>query len=266
MTWTDDSAVRPLGDGRYAATLPDRWSSLQGAHGGLVAAIATRATDHALATQTEPGAPLRTLRAATFGYMRGNVIGDIELTVDVMRVGKGLATSHVTVNQDGRTTLVARLHHSQPVDGETFSDDVPPAPRHPAANRLDPSWPDGHLGRVETWLHPATQMLGSGSRAEWIGWNRPHAGDELDLPWLVMLGDYYPPAVFTRSSEPRRAVTIEYSVQLHTSTPPSLGADGLIAAHMHTFHAADGYAVEDGTLHAPDGALLMTIRQARLAG
>ena len=41
-------------------------------------------------------------------------------------------------------------------------------------------------------------------------------------------------------------------------------ADGdYLAARMHTFHSHDGFAVEDGWLHLPDGTLLATVRQTR---
>jgi len=35
---------------------------------------------------------------------------------------------------------------------------------------------------------------------------------------------------------------------------------------MHTFHSDDGFAVEDGWIHLPDGTLLATVRQTRLTG
>jgi acyl-CoA thioesterase len=64
-----------------------------------------------------------------------------------------------------------------------------------------------------------------------------------------------------------RAVTIEYSLQIHSAAGTwTLGSDDYLAARMHTFHSHDGFAVEDGWIHLPDGTLLATARQTRLAG
>ena len=45
-----------------------------------------------------------------------------------------------------------------------------------------------------------------------------------------------------------------------------LGEEGYLTARMHAFHAHDGFAVEDGWIWMPDGKLLATVRQTRLAG
>ena len=83
----------------------------------------------------------------------------------------------------------------------------------------------------------------------------------------TLLGDYFPPAVTVRNTGPTRAVSIEYSIQIHTSAERiELGADEYLACEMHTTHAAEGFAVEDGSIWAPDGTLLATTRQTRLAG
>ena len=37
-------------------------------------------------------------------------------------------------------------------------------------------------------------------------------------------------------------------------------------ARKHAFHPNGGFAVEDGWIHLPDGTLLATTRQTRLAG
>ena len=82
-----------------------------------------------------------------------------------------------------------------------------------------------------------------------------------------MYGDYFPPAVFARATGPVRAVTIEYSIQIHQAAGSwSLGDGEHLATRVHAFHSHDGFAVEDGWIHLPGGALLATVRQTRLAG
>ena len=92
----------------------------------------------------------------------------------------------------------------------------------------------------------------------------PDRRDSFDAAWLTMFGDYFPPAVFARTATPVRAVTIEYSIQIHSAAGTWTLTDGdYLAARMHTFHSHDGFAVEDGWLHLPDGTLLATVRQTR---
>jgi acyl-CoA thioesterase len=265
MDWSRATKVDEVGDGRFRATVDEDWTSLQGAHGGVVAALAVTATERVLDGLGVD--PATSLRAATFGYVRGNQIGHLDIDVEVVRRGRAMVSSHVVVRQDSKPTTVARLHHSTPWEGAVYSDAPPPAIRPEATVRLARPGSAAHINNVETHLHPDTTVFGGADRAEWIAWSRPLDGDTLDAAWLVMFGDYFPPAVFARATEPQRAVTIEYAIQIHDARGAwDLGSDGLLAARMHTFHSHDGFAVEDGWIHLPDGELLATVRQTRLAG
>lgn len=264
MSWAGATALTRIGDRRFGAHIDERWTSLQGVHGGVVAATAVYASSTVLAEAgVDPGTQLR---AATFGYVRGNTVGDLILDVDVVRRGRALATTHVTVSQEGRTTTVARLHHSTPWEGMVYSDAPPPSPKPAGATRLKFPGP-AHTDNAETSLHPDTLLLAGADRSEWIAWSRPVDGGTVDAAWLTMFGDYFPPAVFARTTVSVRAVTIEYSIQIHSAAGSwTLHDDEFLAARMHTFHSHDGFAVEDGWIHLPDGTLLATVRQTRLAG
>ncbi|WP_028661112.1 acyl-CoA thioesterase [Nocardioides insulae] len=264
MDWTAAMELEALGEGRFRGHVDQDWTSLQGVHGGVVAALAVTAAERA---HREAGVePATTLRAATFGYVSGNVEGDLELHVEVVRRGRALVTTHVTTSQDGRTTTLARLHHSTPWEGMEFSDAPPPVPRPEGAVRIRREGP-AHLNNVETHLHPETDIFAGNDRAEWVAWSRPLHGGVFDTAWLTMYGDYFPPAVFAKATTPQRAVTIEYSLQIHSTAGSwKLADDEFLAARMHTFHSHEGFAVEDGWIHLPDGTLLATVRQTRLAG
>lgn len=253
-----------LDDGHFGGHVDERWTSLQGVHGGIVAAMVV---DASTATVTDAGVdPTTRLRAATFGYVRGNVVGDLTIDVEIVRQGRAMTTTHATVRQDGKVTTTARLHHSTPWEGLTYSDAPPPVARPEGTVRIEFP-PPAHLNNTETYLHPDTAPFSGHDRSEWIAWGRPLEGGRIDPAWLTMYGDYFPPAVFARSTTPVRAVTIEYSIQIHsTASHWDLADDELLAARMHTFHSADGFAVEDGWIHLPDGTLLATVRQTRLAG
>lgn len=265
MSWSDSVAVEPAGESQFRAHVGEHWKSLQRVHGGIVAALALTATENVLADHDVD--PATTLRAATFGYVSGNVQGELDIDVEIVRRGRAMVTSHVTTSQGGKTTTVARFHHSTPWEGPVYSA-APPAPVRPEGTvLLQRAGEPAHINNVETHLHPETTMFAGTERAEWLAWCRPQHGAEFDTAWLVMFGDYFPPAVFARAKEPQRAVTIEYSIQIHSAQGRwTLGDGEYLAARMHAFHSHDGFAVEDGWIYLLDGTLLATVRQTRLAG
>jgi len=264
MTAWLDRAVDPLGDGRFRAHVDESWVALQGVHGGIVAALALRAVEAVL---TDEGVdPATTLRAATLGYVSGTQVGDITIDVEVVRRGRSMVTSHAAIRQDGATKVVARFHHSLPWEGAQFSDAATATPRPTDAVRVEWEAPR-HITKVETYVDPAMRPFAGAPRAEWLAWSRPLEGPTFDASWLLMYGDFFPPAVFLRTAGPVRAVTVEYSMQIHSAAQCwTLGDSGLLAARFHALHSAQGFAVEDGWIHLPDGTLLATTRQSRLAG
>ncbi len=265
MRWTDTVALVALPDGGFTTHVDAAWSSLQGVHGGVVAALAVAATDETLAANgVDPSA---VLRAATFGYVAGNTIGELAIGVELIRRGRALTTAHVNVQQDGRPTTVARLHYSTPWEGPTYSDAPPPPVRAAGLVAMTSPTLPPHFENVDAYLHPGTVPFGGSARSEWLGWGRPRQGDVIDRSWLTMFGDYLPPSVFSRVTEPNRALSIEYGIQFHTSDSVwSLAEDEYVSIRMHAFHSNDGFAVEDAWLWHPDGTLLATCRQTRLAG
>lgn len=265
MDWNQALQIEPTGEHTFGAHVNDDWTSLQGVHGGIVAALAVTATERVL--RDEGVDPATTLRAATFGYSSGNVAGDLTIEVEVVRRGRTMVTTHTRTVQHGKTTTVGRLHHAMPWEGAEYSDAPPPPVRPPEAVRLGFADRPAHLNNTETYHHPATSLFGGGERAEWLAWSRPLGTGSFDSAWLTMYGDYFPPAVLARSTGPMRAVTIEYSLQIHSAAGRwTLGDGEHLAARMHAFHSHDGFAVEDGWIHLPDGTLLATVRQTRLAG
>jgi len=265
VKWTDAITLESVGDNRFRGHVGEEWKALQGVHGGVVAALDVKAVEHVLCDAGVD--PATTLRAATFGYVRGNAVGDIVIDVEVIRRGRAMVTTHVCTTQGDKTTTLARFHHSTPWDGPRYSDAPPMPAKPPNTVRLERVGEAAHINNVETYLHPDTTLFAGAKRAEWKAWARPVDGDTFDTAWLAMFGDYFPPAAFTRAATAQRAVTIEYSIQIHSAAGSwTLAEDELLAARMHTFHSHDGFAVEDGWIYLPDGTLLATVRQTRLAG
>ena len=96
-------------------------------------------------------------------------------------------------------------------------------------------------------------------------WLRPLDGEPIDAAWLVAMCDMLPPAVFSRTSGPVKAATIEYVVHLATGEP-ALPAGDHVYLSCRSPLSSDGFAVEDATMWGPDGRVLAVARQTRLAG
>ncbi|MFV0307191.1 MAG: thioesterase family protein [Desertimonas sp.] len=264
MTWNGHAALTSRNATRFTAEVDDHWSALSGLHGGVVAGLMAEAVEAVLGD--DGGASAATLRAATFGFVRTNRPGALDIDVDVVRRGRSMVTSHVTTSRAATVTTVGRTHHSAARDGHEFSDAAPAAPRPPDTVAFDPPAPN-HFANVDLHLHPDTQPFCGADRAEWIGWGRPRHGDVVTSAWLVMFGDLLPPAVFARVEQPSPAVSVEYSIQIHDDAGSwSLAPGEYLATRAHAFHSHRGFAIEDGSIHLPDGALLATVRQTRLAG
>lgn len=265
MDWNADMNVTQVSDHSFKATVGEHWSSLQGAHGGVVAALTVRSAQQILAGLGVESDT--TLRAATFGYASGNQPGELTIDVDVIRRGRTMVTVRAMVTQNNKSTTLARLHFASPLDGIDFSDAPAPPSRPTELVRLDQNARVTHLNNVETHLDATSIPFGGAERGEWRAWCRPHHGGTFDATWLTMFGDFFPPAVFARISAPSRAVTIEYSIQIHDAAGQwSIDENELMPARMHVFHSHDGFAVEDGWIWLPNGQLLATVRQTRLAG
>jgi acyl-CoA thioesterase len=77
--------------------------------------------------------------------------------------------------------------------------------------------------------------------------------------------DVLPPAVFSRTTGPVKAATLEYVVHLATGEP-ALSAGDHVYLSCRSPLSSDGFAVEDATMWGPDGRVLAVARQTRLAG
>ena len=115
-----DTAVTPLGDGRFEAMLSGDWE-IWGPMGGYVAACALRAA----------GASTEHVRPATFSchYLGVAGFGPVEIRVSNRKAGRTAVSQRVEMTQDGRPILDAMVWSVGDVEGlehdETAMPDVP---------------------------------------------------------------------------------------------------------------------------------------------
>ena len=180
------TAVSPLGEGRYSADVYQDWE-IWGPCGGYVAAIALRAA----------GAESGLLRPASFfcHYLSVAAFEPVELTVTSLRSGRTVHAQRVEMTQHDRPVLDAMVWSVGEVAGLEHEDLVPPDVEGPDGL---PSVEERMRGReevrppfaywsnfeqrpvdwVDTWPPPGPLP------PTWRNWVRPKPRAAFDDPWV----------------------------------------------------------------------------------
>ena len=260
MSFADDTAVTRVGPGTFTAELHERWSSLVGIHGGYTAAIVANAITASV------GDPSRSLRSFATQFATVPRPGTVDIEVTVERTGTSMTTTSVRLFQDGRVLQIAHAASSTTRPGIAYDDNVRPRGAHPGETPRFAS-PNGvaHFENADVRLDPDVVPFGGGKEAWVAAWVRPLESETVDASWLIAMCDVLPPAVFSRTTGPVKAATIEYVVHL-ASAEPSVPPGEYVYLSCRSPLSLEGFAVEDATMWAPDGRVLAVARQTRLAG
>jgi acyl-CoA thioesterase len=260
VSFATDTAVRRAGDRCFTAELDERWLSLVAIHGGYSAAIVARAIEAAVDD------PTRALRSFATQFAAAPRPGPVEIEVTVERAGRSMTTTSARLLQAGQVLQVAHAVSSPTRPGLAYDELVRPVAAEPGdAPLFQPPGGIVHFQNAEVRLDPDVVPFGGGDDAWVAAWLRPLDGEPIDAPWLVAMCDMLPPAVFSRTTGPVKAASIEYVVHLATGEP-SLDAGEHVYLSCRSPLSSEGFAVEDATLWAPDGTVLAVARQTRLAG
>lgn len=260
ITLSGDSAVRPLGDGRFAATVSPHWSAPRGPNGGYVAALFVRA----LAAVVD--APERAPRSLTLHYLRPPVPGPCELVVTVERSGRSVTSLSARLLQEGETMVVALAAFAVPFDAALDFATPPPAELRTAPAELRTAPPDSGFPTIAYRCATAPvfgpRMLSGGAEGLTGGWLRLAEPEAPDAATIAFFTDAWMPAAMARLTEPSAAPTIDLTIHFRAPLPhPGLTADTPVLARFTSTTSADGFVEEDGELWAPDGTLLAQSRQ-----
>ena len=260
MSFAEDTAVECAGHGRYTGELRERWTSLVGIHGGYTAALVV----NAIASAVDD--PSRALRSFATQFAAVPQPGPVEIEVTVERVGRSMTTTSARMVQGGTVLQVAHAASSTSRPGIAYDDYVRPRDADPGdAPLLSTEGRVGHFQNLEVRVDPKVVLFGGGDEATLGAWLRPHDGEPIDAPWVVAMCDILPPAVFTRTTAPAKAATIEYVVHLNTGEP-TIPRGEHVYLHCRSPLSYEGFAVEDATMWGPDGRVLAVARQTRLSG
>jgi acyl-CoA thioesterase len=256
-----DTAVRRLGDGRFAATISRNWDTPAGPNGGYSLATVVRALGQAL-PHPDPFAV-----SATF--LRPVDHGDAEVVTEVVRSGRRLSVGEARLVQAGteRVRVVATFADLDAMGGPTR--DLSVAPQMPDPDRcLLPAEPElaptegapFTIGQRFDYRMPVALGFARGEpsgRTEfdlWMRFREPRDPDTWSMPSFV---DGAPPAVMEIGE--LASTTVELT--LHVRRRP---APGWLAMHIATRHVIGGYHEEDVDVWDSTGHLVAQSRQLAL--
>lgn len=258
-----ETAVQPVGDGRYGIEVSGNWSVPTGPNGGYVAALILRALT------AEVGDDTRAPRSLTIHYLSAAREGAAEVQVTTERTGRSLTSLTARLVQGDRLIAIATAAFSSSRSGVEFCDlTMPsiPGPEHyrapkvpadalPIARRWDTRWA---IGRPRSPMNPGP----AADRAVAGGWIRLPELQPIDAMVAAAITDAWMPPVFSKVDEMIAVPTVDLTIHFRTALPlASLAADDFVLAVFRTNVIADGFLEEDGEVWAPDGTLIAQSRQ-----
>lgn len=256
-----DTAVEPLGGGRYRGEITDRWDVVGGApNGGYLVTLGLRAIAADLSAAGFAGPdPL----SSTAHFVARGAAGRVDVDVDVVRAGRRHATATARLIQGGdeRLRLLATFGDLAGAAGPTHVTGAPPD-LPPLEECLSP--PEGLdlppiVRRFDARMVPETvgwavgQPSGEAHIAGWVRFADGRPADTLSLP---LFADAMPPTALNVVDEVVWVPTVELTV--HARGRP---ADGWLRGAFRTRFLKDGYLEEDGEVWDADDNLVALSRQ-----
>jgi len=271
--FTRDTAIEPLGPGRYRGRVDPGWSVVDDAapNGGYLLAIIARAM-RAEASHPDPV-------SLTGHFLRPPGAGDVTVEVEAVRRGRRHDTLAARLIQED-TECVRVLSTfgdlgaaSGPSRVDLRSPPFPPRescidtsdqaaapggngdiPDFPIQRRFDHRQPPDLAG----WAVGAP--AGRGEMGGYVRFSDAGDDDAMDTLGLLVVADCLAPAVFNLGDVTARWVpTIELTVQVRARPAP-----GYLAARFTTQAITNGYLEEDGQIWDAEGSLVALSRQLAL--
>ena len=248
----------PPGTFRFAADLDETWASLRGVHGGYVTSLTVRAAEAVF--------PDRDVRTVAASFLRPTEVGPAEIVLDVVPLRPVVRHRH-------RHRAPTRPRRRSPPASPCSAGRPVPGGRHPCGigrRRGRRASRSRRRRRSVTsprptcsWTRPPCRPATPATR-RLAGHVRPKEARPFDAPWLVMIGDWFPPSPFRRLTPPTGGVSIDYTVHVHQTVPASadLWLEGVFRADTNV----DGIALEHGTLSLPDGGVVAETFHTRWTG
>lgn len=241
----------------FEVDLDPSWSSLIGAHGGYMVAIAVRGAERLA------GADDRGVRTVTTSFLRAGKIGPARLEVREIRRSRSLSTVVADLFQGERLVNTSRITFAVDRTGVEWAGSDPLSmPPPEACVPIDPPGDAHHLRRLEARLDPASLPFTDGDHAVVRGYFRPFDSHHVDAAWLTMAADWFPPPAFVRLAPPTGGISIDLTSHLHQPTV-DLDDDEWLAGQFEIVTSTGGLATEHGRITRQDGSLVAESLQTR---
>jgi acyl-CoA thioesterase II len=263
----DDTAVAPVGDGRYEAVLTEDWN-IWGPNGGYLAAVALRAAGaHSSLDRPRPAS----LQCHFLGVA---AFAPVQLDVTVLRGARRAEALRVSMSQEGQPVLEALVWTvGEGLDGmDHVGASMPDVPVWsecpPLADMLPPDYKRHRFADnvEERWLEPFVPFdVRPASEPEFLVWVRLRPEPAFDDPFvdggrLAVLVDTFQWPAAARGHDGATldyvAPSLDLTCQFHRPAPASewllvearspLAADGLVAGTSRVWDEA-GRLVASGS-------------------
>lgn len=266
MSFADNTAVEPLGDGRYGARIAEGWHVVGNAHGGYLLSLAGRA----LAAATGKPDPV----TVTAHYLRAGRTGPVTVDTRVIRSGRRFATGYATVETSDHPLVSVLGTFGDLTDGGAAEGDMAdpewidgappdlPDPQDcPRAMPGDP-FPPAFMAELDLRLHPDDARFFRGERsgrALLRGWMRFADDEPIDPVALLTLVDVFPPTVFNLDLPLAWVPTLELTAHVRARPAP-----GWLRAEATTRFVSGGLLEVDGVYWDSADTLVAQSRQLAL--
>lgn len=253
-----DTRVDRSSDGRFEATLSDRWNALGGViNGGYYVAVCLRAL-HEVLPHPDPVA------VSTF-FLRRGAPGPAEVRTDIARQGRRISAGEASLCQGGQELVRTTATFADLDQGQGLTEVLAKKPDLPAPEEAIDPIGDARLPGVTMTDHvefryPDSpgwrkgQPSGDPSVEFWIRFTGGRDADTLSLPLLV---DGAAPAVL----ELGVAGSTTLQLTTHVRGRP---APGWLACRVTTRYVIGGYHEEDFEIWDTRGNLAAQARQLAL--
>jgi acyl-CoA thioesterase len=260
LSFDDDIALRPAGDGVYEGDLWTHWWTPRGPLGGYVMALVI----HGLELAVDD--PARMPRSCTMHFLRPPKAGPVTVRTAIERAGRTLTSVSGRLEQDGKLMGLALGAFSTPWESPLLDDAAMPAvapPRGRASERrgIPSATPPPFIDRMVFQHRFGPELFSGADHAEVGGWLGLREQRPLDAAAVSLLSDAWFPAPWPRLRALAPAPTIDLTVHFRAPLPID---DTLLLGRFRTRLVRDGFFDEDGELWAPDGTLVAQSRQLGL--
>lgn len=261
MSFDDDTALRPAGDGSWEGAIAPGWETPRGPLGGYVMAILLRGLELAIAD------PERSARSVTAHFLRTPAAGPVTVSATLEREGRSLSTVSGRLEQDGKLIALALAAYSKRWQSPLLQDSRMPEVEPPDESRRPPQEefprkdPPAFIERLSMQHRFGEAPFSRAEHAEVGGWLGLLERRPLDALAITVLADAWFPAPWPRLAELAPAPTIDLTIHFRSPLPLP---DSLLLGHFRSRLVRDGFFDEEGELWAPDGTLVAQSRQLGL--